>query len=549
MTAAALTPASVLGGSSAASTVTVTPANGYTGTITLACTITGGSTNPPTCSFNPSTVPITAGAGASTLTVSTTDTTPSAAYAISVTAKDANSTAPSNGAQALSLTLKFQHIVVIFQENRTPDNLFHDPNLIAAGADIASSGTNSVGQTIQLVSTTLGQNYDQSHQNSAFTAMCDYDATIKNCKMDGADLIQVTCSKGATNCPPANPQFMYVQQSDVQPYFDMAEQYTFADRMFQTNQGPSFPAHQFLISGTSEPSAGSNLFVAENPLGVANSSADAGCTAPSIEYVSLIDPSGNETSNPTIYPCFEHPTLTDELNTAGITWRYYAPLAGSIWTAPNAINHMCVPVDQSGTLTCTGNDWVQNVSLQTQADMAPILTEIAGGKLKQVDWVIPNGGNSDHSGAPTTTGGPSWVASIVNAIGQSSYWSNTAIIIAWDDWGGWYDHVPPPKVVNDGVSWGSGYVYGFRVPMIVVSPLAKPQFISHTPHDFGSILKFIENNFSVQPLGYADTNALDDLSDCFDFTQTPLTFKTINAPLKADFFIHDKRPLTGPDDD
>lgn len=549
VTAAALTPTSVLGGSSAASTVTVTPANGYSGTITLACAITGGSTNPPTCSFNPSTVPITAGAGASTLTVSTLDTTPSAAYAISVTATDANNAAPSNGAQALSLTLKFQHIVVIFQENRTPDNLFHDPNLIAAGADIASSGTNSAGQTIQLVPTTLGQNYDQSHQNNAFTAMCDYDASTKTCKMDGADLIQVTCSKGATNCPPANPQFMYVQQSDVQPYFDMAEQYTFADRMFQTNQGPSFPAHQFLISGTSEPSAGSNLFVAENPLGIANSSADAGCTAPSTEYVSLIDPSGDESSNPTIYPCFDHPTLTDELNTAGVTWRYYAPLAGSIWTAPNAIEHMCVPVDQSGTLTCTGNDWVKNVSLQTQADMAPILTEIAGGKLKQVDWVIPNGGNSDHSGMPTTTGGPSWVASIVNAIGQSPYWSNTAIIIAWDDWGGWYDHVPPPKVVNDGSSWGSGYVYGFRVPMIVVSPLAKPQFISHTPHDFGSILKFIENNFSVPPLGFADTNALDDLSDCFDFTQTPLTFKTINAPLKADFFIHDKRPITGPDDD
>ena len=360
--------------------------------------------------------------------------------------------------------------------------------------------------------------------------------------------MSLTGAKGATNCPPANPNFMYVQQSDVQPYWDMAEQYAFGDRMFQTNQGPSFPAHQFIMGGTSEPAAGSNLFVAENPLGVANSSADAGCTAPAAEYVSVIDPTGSETSNATMYPCFEHATFTDNLNTAGITWRYYAPLAGSIWTAPNAIQHMCAAPMSTA---CTASDWVNNVSLQTQQDMAPVLTEIAAGQLKQVSWVIPNGPNSDHSGSTGTTGGPSWAASIVNAIGASAYWSNTAIIITWDDWGGWYDHVPPPKVVSDGTSWGSGYVYGFRVPLIVVSPLAKPAYISHTPHDFGSVLKFIEENFDVPALGagFADTNALDDLSDCFDFTQTPIAFKTINAPIKADFFIHDKRPATGPDDD
>ena len=86
-------------------------------------------------------------------------------------------------------------------------------------------------------------------------------------KMDGADLINVTCYQGAANCPPPAPQFWYVNPSEVQPYFQMAEQYTFGDRMFQTNQGPSFPAHQFIISGTSAPTATSNLFVAENPSG------------------------------------------------------------------------------------------------------------------------------------------------------------------------------------------------------------------------------------------------------------------------------------------
>ena len=94
--------------------------------------------------------------------------------------------------------------------------------------------------------------------------------------------------------------------------------------------------------------------------------------------------------------------------------------------------------------------------------------------------------SSDHA-ARNDGSGPAWVASIVNAIGNSAYWANTAIIITWDDWGGWYDHVAP-KVINDGLSWGSGYVYGFRVPLIVVSPYAKAAYISHVTHDFGSIL-------------------------------------------------------------
>jgi phospholipase C len=164
-----------------------------------------------------------------------------------------------------------------------------------------------------------------------------------------------------------------------------------------------------------------------------------------------------------------------------------------------------------------------------------------------VSWVIPAGQNSDHAGSTATTGGPSWVASIVNAVGASSYWADTAILITWDDWGGWYDHVAPP-VINDGKSWGSGYVYGFRVPLLVVSPYAKAGYVSHVTHDFGSILNFIEQTFALSSLGYADAHA-DDLSDCFDFSQTPIAFQTINAPVTADFFLNDKRPPTDPDDD
>src|SRR5690348_13613988 len=136
------------------------------------------------------------------------------------------------------LPQKIRYVVVIFQENRTPDNLFHGlPN-----ADIADSGVNSLGQTIPLAPIPLANNYDLSHAHQAFVKMYD------GGKMDGADKIGVSCAAGVTGCPPANPQFKYVNPSDVAPYFQLATRYAFADRMFQTNQGPSFPAHQFIIA-------------------------------------------------------------------------------------------------------------------------------------------------------------------------------------------------------------------------------------------------------------------------------------------------------------
>jgi phospholipase C len=540
LTAAELNPGSITAGNTSASTVTVTPADGYSGNVTLSCSVKASGTAAPTCSVSPNLVAITSPASeTSTLKISTSTSTPGGSYAITVTGTDANNAAPSNGPQTLKLTTGavILRVVVIFQENRTPDNLFQDPVLISRGADIASSGVDSLGQTIPLSPIDLGttgsnpQNYDLSHANAAFVSMYD------GGKMDGADLIPCT---PAAECPPIahpNAQFKYVMPSDVQPYFAMAEQYTFGDRMFETNEGPSFPAHQFILSGTSAPTATSNLFAAENPPGT-----NVGCIAPLTETVTMIDPSGSETASPPEYPCFEHATLTDLLDDAHVTWRYYAPTPGSIWTAPNAIEHICQQQTIDGTLTCTGPDWTNNVSIsESQA-----LQDIANDQLQQVSWVIPDGASSDHA-LSNDGSGPSWVASIVNAIGNSPYWANTAIIITWDDWGGWYDHVVP-KVINDGVSWGSGYVYGFRVPLIVVSPYAQAAYISHTTHDFGSILKFIETTFNLPSLGYADAHA-DDLSDCFSLTQSPIPFKTIPAPLNAMHFIDNKNPPVDPDDD
>ncbi len=413
---------------------------------------------------------------------------------------------------------KIEHVVIIFQENRSTDNLFHGlPN-----ADTANTGTNSLGQTITLSQVDLAESFDLDHSHGSFVKMYD------NGKMDGADLIPVYCPPNNPNCAPPNPQFTYVNPSEVQPYFQMAQTYTFGDRMFQTNQGPSFPAHQFIISGTSAPTATSNLFAEDN----LNGGSTAGCIALPGTTVTMIDATSGQTTSQ--YPCFDHPTLTDLLDGKGLSWRYYAAKIGTIWTGPNAIQHMCVPQTQGGQLVCTGGPWNNVIVPETT-----ILNDISNGALADVSWVTPDGAESDHPDSNNGSG-PSWVASIVNAIGNSSYWANTAIFITWDDWGGFYDHVAP-NVINQ-------YEYGFRVPLIVVSPYAKPGHVSHVTHDFGSILKFIEETYSLGSLGYADA-AADDLSDCFDFNQTPLQFHTVAAPLGADHFLNHHPPPTDPDDD
>jgi phospholipase C len=167
------------------------------------------------------------------------------------------------------------------------------------------------------------------------------------------------------------------------------------------------------------------MFAAENMSGTRG---PAGCIALLGTFVRLVTPSGESQK---IYPCFERQTLSDLLNSYGVSWKYYAPGAGSIWTAPDAIRHICLPNAPTGG-ECTGPDWVKHVDLKP----ADVLIDISACKLPQVSWVIPIGQNSDHPGNPNTTGGPSWVASIVNAIGNNttceggqSYWSDTAIVI------------------------------------------------------------------------------------------------------------------------
>jgi phospholipase C len=449
----------------------------------------------------------------------------------------------------------FQHVVVIFQENRTPDNLFqglcttHSRWQDSCSTSPTSSQyniqtknwldkTSPVGVT-QPTTVKLANGYDLSHAHSAFVAQCDQNALTGACQMDGA--ASVACSG---TCP-SKPQFRYVDNSGgvVTPYITLARQYGWANYMFQTNQGPSFPAHQFIFGGTSAPTAeddADGVFASENMSGT---DAVAGCTALATTTVQLIGPAG-ETQK--IYPCFEHSTMAD-LFAGPVTWRYYAPGAGSIWTAPNAISHICESTGPGGK--CAGTEWTSNVDL-TPAD---VLTDIGKCALRSVSWVIPSGANSDHADS-NDGGGPSWVSSIVNALGNSSacdnghgYWKDTAIVITWDDWGGWYDHEPPTFLAKP----GGDYQYGFRVPLIFASAYTPAGYIDNDRHDFGSILRFIEHDFGIQEgsLNFADARAKDDLSAFYNLNAVPRLYVSVTAPKGAGFFLQDKRKPTAPDND
>lgn len=408
---------------------------------------------------------------------------------------------------------KIAHVVIIVQENRSPDNLFQG----LKGADVLPYGTNSAGKRVTLQPVALTAPYDLDHEHRAYAVESD------NGNMNAFNLEHMSYCIGKPGCLKDDvAAYGYVPRKEVQPYFEMARQYAFADRMFATNQGPSFPAHQYLISGTSTIAQSSTLRASENPVTPKQTYA-GGCDSPAGTLEMLIDANGQEIQQD--YPCYDRPTLMDLITAKGLSWRYYEWKTGAgLWNAPDAISHL-----QKSS----------QFSSEVVAPPSKVLTDIAGAQLPTVVWVTPTAKASDHANINDGSG-PSWVASVVNAIGQSSYWNDTAIFVTWDDWGGWDDHVAP-TVYN-------AYELGFRVPAIVISPYTKRGYVSHKQHEFGSILHFTEEAFGLGSLGTTDARA-DDFADCFDFNGAPRKFTPIQAPLGADYFIEAGAGTQPPDDD
>ena len=361
----------------------------------------------------------------------------------------------SAGAQ---LPVQFQHIIIAIQENRTPDNLFSDCGI--SGADV---------QTNEGASLALNDPFgDFGHSHQAY-------------------LNDASGNWGAGSND-------YVDATTIEPYCQLAQEYGFANRMFQTNQGPSLPSHQFLVSGSSAPEDTSDLFVSADPRDGTD------CNSPNA-IVETISPTGTIGTTPA---CFTRSSLVDLLVGSGLTWKYYAVRGHGLWDGVAALQA-----------------WYK--SPYDTIPSANILTDISSGQLASVSWVTPTSACSDHPGSGNTGCGPAWISSIVDAVGESQYWQNSAILVTWDDWGGWYDNVGTGMNTT---GWCEIYCYGFRVPLLVISPNT-PAMVDNETHDFGSILKFVENNFNLTLVGpgtFADAYA-DDLSDFF--SASPMPFRPI----------------------
>jgi phospholipase C len=404
---------------------------------------------------------------------------------------------------------KINHVVVIIQENRSVDNLFQG----FPGADTQSYGFDRRGDKIKLMPVPLEAAWDFHHDSTSFFNACDgqgaYPGT--DCKMDGFDKEYWDCGKaGNPRCPNANPPYSYVPRYETQPYFFIGKHYVFADEMFPSNfDSGSFISHQYIIAAQ----ASSTVNYPIGPWGCEGRS-----TIPTVTRQRTIG--GN------VEPCLNNTTLGDELDSAGVSWRYYTSTVnggGGTWSAYQAIKHIY-----------DGPDWSKDViTPQTK-----FFSDVSNGVLPAVSWITPSCRNSDHPNCRSNTG-PDWVASLVNAIGESQYWDSTAIFIFWDDYGGWYDHAPPELVDYDGL--------GIRVPLLIVSAYAKKAYVSHVRYEHGSILKFVEDQWGLPRLSASDTRANPIAPNCFDFTRPPRPFMKIPSSHGKEYFLRQPLDTRPPD--
>ncbi len=404
---------------------------------------------------------------------------------------------------------KVTHVVYIIQENRSFDNLFAG----YPGADTVSTGMTSNGERVALQPVGLAVTYDIDHSAQAMFAACRGAGKLPgtNCRMNGFDL------EKAYFWPPSvrYAQYVYVPHRDSKPYFDMAHEWVLSDRTFQSQLDESFVAHQYAVAAQ----AGSAVNLP---------STQWGCGGGRSDLVPTLTRRRNP-NGPLEEPCFDYTTLGDELDAAHLTWRFYTSKYGSPssgngadWSGYQAVKHIY-----------EGPDWKNVVAPQKR-----FLTDVPAGILANFTWITPMCVNSDHVDCGGGFG-PSWVAALVNAIGQSKFWNSTAIFVQWDDWGGLYDHVAPPYEDFDGD--------GFRVPLLVISPYAKRDYVSHVQYETASVLRFAEDLFGLGHLAAADARAASPALDCFDFNQRRREFAAIKAPKGRDFFLHQAADVRIPD--
>jgi phospholipase C len=408
-----------------------------------------------------------------------------------------------------------KHVVIVIQENRSFVNLFRG----FPGADAPTFG---YAGTKKLPLTAVPLEDPNNIENRFYDSLQAWN----HGRMNGFDNERFT--GGPANFPYA---YVPVTAREALPYWTLARRYVLADHMFPTEFGASFTGHLNLIAANTELDAGTAQVDLPTAL-------PWGCDAPPGTTTFTLTQQRLEFSGP--FPCFTQlRTMADTLDAADVSWKYYAPFVkgntgGSSWSEFDAIDGVR-----------HGPDWRNIVSPETT-----VLNDISAGKLPDVAWVIPDVKNSDHPGSGSNSG-PSWVTAVVNAIGKSKYWKSTAIVVVWDDWGGWYDNARPPQLDFRGL--------GIRVPCLVISPYARigrganGGYISHDQYEFASVLKLVEDVYGLPRLGPASLGYTDgrarSLIDVFDFSQKPRAFERLPQLYSTQYLLGRRPSFKPPDDD
>ena len=405
---------------------------------------------------------------------------------LSPTAPSPTSSSPSATSTTIAASglNKIGHFVFIMQENRSFDSYFGTyPG--ADGLPKEISITDPIDKT-QVTPFHDTNNINRGGPHGWTNSLSDVD----NGRMDGF-LVESYKATGAVPGQPYNPGAApgknpkdvmgWHDYHEIPNYWDYAELYVLQDQLFESVASYSLPAHLYMLAGQS-----------------------GGYT-------------GFRQTQPSSY---NFPEITLLLMSGKITWNYYVtsgkmidPEGGQVVGSESQEEQEPYKYTLWNPLPAFPAVLKDPAQKSHLVGTSQFYKDAAAGTLPQVSWVIPSGAVSEHPPAGVKQG-MAYVTGLVNAVMQGPDWNTTAIFISWDDWGGFYDHVVPPKVDE--------YGYGIRVPGLVVSPYAKQGYIDHKTYSFESWLKIVEERFGISSMTLRDTKALD-MSDAFDFTQQPRT--------------------------
>lgn len=399
-------------------------------------------------------------------------------------------------ARAGVASFPIKHIVIIDKENRSFDNYFG----LFPGADGASHARLANGKIVPLGHTPDHTLLDIGHAGDAAAL------AINNGQMNQFNLLPGAIQDGHDV---ADSQF---HQSDIPDYWAYARRYALDDHFFATIAGPSFPNHLVTVAADSNN-------VVDNPRGQTHHA--WGCDSGPYTVVNAINPQTGRAY--VTRPCFNIPTLADTFQKYHVSWKYYAPAqyqSGYIWDSFDAIK----PVRYSRL-------W------KTVADYSDtkFIADARAGRLPSVSWLVTNATQSEHPPYSVCVG-ENWTVNQINAIMRGPEWKSTLIVLTWDDWGGFYDHVAPPRL---------NYIsLGLRVPTILISPYSRPHFIDHNTMNFDSILKFIEQDFHLPALNGNDRQA-PSLLTSLNLKQHPLGAELLKGRKCPAADYHIKSTISG----